>query len=239
MNVLDKRSSGKEKERLRGFYLENGIESMSDIEILELFLFYAAPECDTAETAERLLSHFGNDVSKVFAADLEELCTVQGISRNAAALIHLVSDVHSSVRKNENSKIRFLDSTQAQKRYVFNELSNLAYERLIVITLGADDSVISCNTVADGTVNIANIELVKIVKCVLYDNAEALVVAHNHPSGESVPSNADIRFTASLSRLMSDIGAELKNHLIVGSDDVLSMADDTAYRKCFVKADGV
>ena len=130
-----------ERIRLREIYLENGLNSMSDAEVLELFLFYAVPAGRVNEAKRALLDYFENDIEKIFRADIDELTKVDGINSNAAAVIHLVNDVSNVVRKRENASVSRLDSCESAKAYVKNALDGLTYERLIAITLGEDNTI--------------------------------------------------------------------------------------------------
>ena len=219
--------SGKdERARLRGLYLENGAQGMSEYELLELFLFYALDSSKVKTVYENLLNYYSNDVAQIFSADTDVLCKVEGMTKNAAVLITLLSDVTHLLRHSKNAGVKRLDGIEDAKEYVKNELEGLSYERFLVITLNDENEIISCNAVAEGTVNCANIELVKIVKCVLRDNASSIIVAHNHPEGKSLPSSADKSFTSGLQDLLDNIGITLKDHLIVGTDGEKSLKEE-------------
>ncbi len=218
-----------ERARLKELYINGSAEAMSDYEILELFLFYAFSGRGVKPACDSLMARFGNDIQRIFAADTDELCRVEGVSSNAAALIHLVNDVGAVRRKSKNSKIRLLDSAEVTEQYILNCLSGLENERVIVITLKGN-ALISCNTVATGTVNLANVEPAKIVKCIIRDGADSIIVAHNHPRGRCFPSESDLEFTRSLASALEILGIKLREHYIAGADGVFSIIASEKYR---------
>ena len=232
---MERKNSGEEQRSyLRRKYLEKGIASMTEREILELFLFYAVKKEDVTDVAERMLSRFGS-FERIFFADIEELSRVDGLSRNSAALFHLVCDTASAERQSRNRDVKKIDSTSDALSYAENMLSRLVYERLIVITLNEKNEIINCNEIAEGTVNATDIELVKIIKCVINDSASSIILAHNHPMGSALPSNADIMLTKALYNSLINAGVELKDHIIVGKNETLSMRSDGSCAVCFTE----
>ena len=224
---MDKKLKLKEK------YLKNGIASLSEREALELFLFYAVQKENVQTVCNNLLNSFGGSLNAVFSADIDSLCKVEGVSRNTAALIHLLNDVSNTVNRNNIAGIQYLNDSESAKRYAKSTLGKTPVEKVIVITLGEGDEILGCSEVASGTVNLANIELVKIVKCILRDRARAVIISHNHPCGSALPSSADKAFTAGLYKELRRLGVELKDHIVVGSNGEISMANDRRFSFCF------
>ena len=224
--------AGKElRKKLRDKYLQSPADSMSDRELLELFLFYASPRGNVPQIADDLIDHFGGNFSRVFTAEPPELCKIDGITDNSSVLLHLVGDVRTYICLQKNKSITKLSDIKTAKAYAYNEISKLNYERIILITLDSDNSIINCNTVADGTVNLASVEEMKLVRCAIEDKAQAIIIAHNHPHGASNPSRQDVQFTNHFCKLAKSIGIKTLDHLVVGKDDVCSMReiDELAY----------
>ena len=222
-----------EGQGLKEKYRENGVQALSDRELLELFLFYAVSKNSAKEVCENLTAHFGSNLGSVFSAEINELCKVDGMSRNAAALVHLVNDVSNLCKRNRNAEIKYINDVETAKLYVKNAIGKLPYETALVVTLDGDNRVTGCSRVADGTVNTASIEYVNIVKCIVANSAKSIIFAHNHPDSSSCPSDGDIEYTKSLAESLRGLGIKLKNHLIVGKDGVLSMASGDYCSYCF------
>ena len=218
------------RERTREQYIKNGIEAMPDHIILELILFYAIPRRDVKPIAYNLLNHFDQSLDAVLSADIDELCKVDGIGRNAAVLIRLFRDVNNVVNIRKNSNTTEIRNWLAAKDYAENELSHLKKERVILITLNNSMQIIKCHTVAEGTVNCAKIQVRNVVEAVLKDNASSVILAHNHPEGSYQPSQEDLDLTSSLKYMLSDLDVALNDHIIVGCNGSLSIMNDKRYK---------
>ena len=221
------------RERVKNAYLENRLAGMADHNILELILFYAIPRKDTKQLARDLLAHFGGDLNRVFQANVEELECVKGIGESAAILLTLFGEVSRRTAAQKNKGIKRFADYHVTKEYCHNLLDNLPTERMLLITLDNQDRLIRTHTIAEGTVNAASVEPRKLVQAALTDNAAALIVAHNHPAGNFLPSQEDVAFTKNLSFLLRKIGIHLKDHVIVGEGGSISMRNDIRYIDLF------
>ena len=213
------------KKRLYNCLNESGLDKLSETELLEALMSYCAPKDKAAETAKKLLDYFDGNFEQIFYADIETLVRVDGISRNAAAFLHLVRDVKKRILLERNEGIKSLNSIEECKEYINNVLCNLSYERFSVISLSGENEIINCSDIAEGTVNLAEIEPMKLVKCVMNDGADSVIIAHNHPGGYCSPSTQDVKFTNNVGALFNRLGIKLKDHLIVGKDGVYSMRE--------------
>ena len=216
----------KHRERLRKRFLKSGIDSFEDINLLELLLFYAIPRRDTNDTAHHLLNRFGT-IDRVFEASIEELCQVEGIGKNSAILIRMVSQLANradQVRiKNEFGNI--LDGPVSAGRYLMPRFSGERDEVVYMICMDSKCKILNTRLMFRGSVNSANVSIRKIVENALNNNATKVILAHNHVSGIALPSQADIDTTSVIKNALAAVEVTLVDHIVVVADDFVSMAD--------------
>jgi len=220
------------RERVRKAYLKNSFDSMSDSNVLELLLFYAIPRKDVKEIAYALINRFGS-LEGVFDADIKELIKVDGVGENTAILINLFHNVGIRINKNKNAKIKTLNDSIKSMEFAENELSGLTKEEILVITLDNKLNIISANNVSQGNAGTASVEPYKILESIVKDSASNIILAHNHPGGESKPSLADLNFTIEVINLCRMIHVHVNDHIIVGENGAFSMANDIEYSSYF------
>ena len=223
----------KEKIALREKYLNYGINSMSELEVLKLFLFYAVKSDDIDETAEKLYEYFDRDLEKIFNADIEEIGKIDGLGDRAAVLFHLLNDVQRLVAKSENESVKLIDSPDTAKEYLKNVLASNVYEKIVLITLTDKNEIINCSEISNGTVNYAGMLTTNVFKRIINDGATSVIIAHNHPKGAATPSREDIGFTERLSSTLKSAGIKLRDHIIVGANQAYSMREDSFYSQYF------
>lgn len=212
------------RERLRDRYREHGLDSLSDVEALELLLFYALPRRDTNMPAHRLLERFG-DFRGVLEAEAGELAKVEGIGGNAATLIRLVVDMNRRYMAAPRSrKVRIAGSEDAGK-FLLPLFAYQTEERALMLCLDSLGQVIRCHRLASGFVNEVEFSLRDLVSLALEDKAVGVIIAHNHVSGTALPSGADIATTGKIFNALKFIGVELRDHIIVCEDDFVSLRD--------------
>lgn len=212
------------RDRLRQSYLEHGLQSMNDINALELLLFYAIPRRDTNETAHRLLDRFGS-LDGVFSAPLDELKEVEGIGENAAALLTLIPEIVKKSRVSKAREIRQIRSSDDAGAYLLPYFLNEREEVVYLLCLDAKRCVICCSEMGRGVVNSVNTGIRRIVEGALKARACSVILAHNHPDGIALPSREDELFTRALFNALETVSIRLEDHIIVAEDDYTSMAD--------------
>lgn len=211
------------RRRLREKYLELGIEAFTDAEVLELILTMGTPRRDCKEPARAALSRFGT-LAEVLEASSSDLLAIKGLGATntfAIGFIHAVARRYLSRRVREK---KYLCSSSEVIDYLTHAMRDLNHEIFKVIFLDAGHAIVTEETVAEGTITANTIYPREIVKLALKHNAAALVVAHNHPSGNVMPSAADRRLTRNLYLACSLMSIELLDHLIIG-DTSFSFAD--------------
>lgn len=229
---MKKQNSGNQlhsghRERLRERFLSEGLSGFNDHNILELLLFYALPRVDTNELAHRLLDRFGS-LSRVFDADIADIAAVPGMGEKSAALIKLIPQLSSAYRMDKF----FPDSRRMDMREIGEFLTEYFADKdeEIMVTLLLDNAgrMISCDEQFRGTVDAVQIDARKLLESVMVKKPTSVVVAHNHPRGVLVPSNADIKTTKTLEDIFETAGIKMRDHLLVAGESWLSV---THYRE--------
>ena len=213
------------RERMRKQLKTSGMDSLSDVQVLELLLYYAAPRGDTNPAAHALLKRFGT-LDGVFSAPETELRKIDGVGEVAAQLLLLVPQVARRCLMSRSTQIQVLDTTSKCGQYLLPFFHGEREEVVYLLCLDAKCKALDCVLIHRGGVNVASIAVRKVVKAALDSNATSVVLAHNHPSGLALPSQEDKQTTMVLKAALDAVGVVLADHIIVADDDFVSMRDD-------------
>ena len=208
--------------RLKQRFLENGLSGFTDIQVLELLLFYCIPRKDTNPIAHRLLAHFGS-LSQVLEAPVEELQKVEGVGENAALFLHLTTEVSRFYLVDRSSWLTILTTLDDCARYLIPFFFGRRNETVFLLCLDAKCKVLCCRELGEGSINSAGISVRKVVETALGVGATTVVLAHNHPSGVAVPSGDDIQTTRRVAAALAAVEVHLADHIIVADDDWVSL----------------
>lgn len=211
------------RQRLKARFQEEGLDSFTEVQVLELLLFYAIPRKDTNPLAHELLKYFGS-LSQVMDASVEELCKVKGISENTATLLKLVTEAGRYYQVSRNSNNDILTTLDACAAYMVPHFFGRRVETVFLLCLDAKSKVLCCKEVGEGGINSASISVRKIVETALGAGATSVVLAHNHPSGVAIPSTEDIQTTRRLFQALQTVDILLVDHIVVADGDYVSMA---------------
>ena len=212
------------RQRLKQRFLEEGLESFTDIQVLELLLFFSVPRQDTNPIAHALLDHFGS-LYQVLEAPVEELRKVKGVGDQSALLLSLMNDVARYYQVDRTMREKILPTVQACGEYLVPFFFGRKVETVFLLCLDAKCKVLCCKEVGQGSVNSAGISVRKIVETALAANATTVVLAHNHPSGIATPSQEDIFITHYIRDALQPLGITLYDHVIMTDDDMVSLKD--------------
>ena len=206
--------------RLKNQFVENGIDSLTDIQKLELLLFYAIPQKDTNPIAHKLLKEFGT-ISHIMSAKHSELMKIDGIKENSATLIKFFGSMLNYVSRADCDDI--IDSTEKGKVYATKYFAHVSVEQFYVFCLTKSNKVKKAFLINSGSTSEVNVQIRNITEKALDTNCNRMIIAHNHPMGKAVMSAQDCRFTYSLlcSCILNNI--ELIDHIIVGIDKTISL----------------
>ena len=202
------------RQRLRQRFQEGGAEALPDYELLELVLFQAIPRADVKPLAKQLLARFGG-FAAVMNADLSALIQA-GLTENTATALKVIEAAARRLAKTELMDRPVINSWEKLVDYCRVNLAHLPRERLHVLFLDRKNAVIAGETLGVGTVDHAPIYPREVARRALELNATAVVLVHNHPSGDPAPSAADIEATRKVGEALKTIGVTLHDHLIVG-----------------------
>ena len=205
------------RKRVRKRFTDEGLESFSDHEILELLLFYSVPRRDTNETAHRLILRFGS-LSSVFDAGIGELTDVEGISLNTAVLIKLIPALSRAYLLDRDTRYPSFRDPEKLGRYLVNSFIGCTGERLIAVYFNNRGECIGKTVVSEGTVNSTDIPVRKIAETGYRMKAAYFVLAHNHPDGDPIPSAEDISATETCTEIFCRLGIPLAEHYVIGGN---------------------
>lgn len=216
------------RQRVKKRFLEEGLDSFTDIQVLELLLFYCIPRQDTNPLAHALLEHFGS-LSQVLEAPVHELRKVKGISENTATFLSLMNQVGRYYLVNRSQQTSILPTIDQCGEYLVSFFHGRRNETVYLLCLDAKCKVLCCKQVGEGSVNSAGVPIRRIVETALGAGATTVVLAHNHPSGLALPSGEDVQTTRRVAAALSTVEIGLADHIVVADDDFVSLVQ-SGYR---------
>ena len=209
------------RERVRERLLTRGAEALADYEILEVLLFANYPREDTKPIAKALIARFGS-LAAVLAAAPAQLREVNRVGPGAAAAIKAAQAAALHMLRAEARDQPLLNNWDRLLAYLHAALSREPIEQFRVLFLDAKNRLITDEAQARGTVNHTPVYPREVVKRALELGATALILVHNHPSGDPTPSRADVEMTAEVKAAAVALGIVLHDHLIIGNGRHLS-----------------
>ncbi|GAB4269916.1 MAG: DNA repair protein RadC [Candidatus Rifleibacteriota bacterium] len=216
--MSEKNANEGHRERIRHRFDNAGLNSFAEHEILELVLTYAIPRVDTKVIAKGLLREFGS-LEGVFAANSDAICKVKGIGPAGARLLRLISEVAKYVvKKKAFGDAPVISSASALIDYLGATMANLPEEQFRVIFLDNSNRIIKDEVLSDGIEDQTAVYPRKVVKRALMLNSTGIIVVHNHPTGQLMPSSADRNITRMLVNACETLDLRFLDHIIVGRE---------------------
>ncbi len=203
------------RDRLRDKLLQAGPEALADYEVLEFLLFSARPQGDTKPIAKALIARFGS-LAAVLAADKEALTAVPGVKEASAATLIATRDAALHLVRARVTERPVLSSWQALIDYCSAAQGFAEVEELRLLFLDRKNALIADERQQRWTVDHTPVYPREVVKRALDLGASALILFHNHPSGDTTPSRADIDMTLAIAAALRPVGIALHDHVIVG-----------------------
>jgi DNA repair protein RadC len=203
------------RERLRERFLAGGPDSMPDYELMELALFAAIPRRDVKPLAKALVTRFGS-FAEAIAAPRERILEVEGVSEGVAAQLKIIEAAALRLSKTRVLGRPVLSSWAALIDYCAAAMARSTTEEFRVLFLDRKNVLIADEVQSTGTIDHTPVYPREIVKRVLELGASAVILVHNHPSGDPTPSRADIEMTRDVTDAAKALKITVHDHVIVG-----------------------
>jgi DNA repair protein RadC len=217
-------SAEEHRSRLRARLLAGGPDAVADHELLEMTLFLAILRQDTKKLAYRLLQRFGS-YANVVAAPVHELLSVEGIGESGAAALKIIQAASLRLARAEVLNRPVLNNWAALTTYLTAVLARERVEQFRVLYLDARNRLLADEAQSRGTVNHTPVYPREVAKRALEFNATALILVHNHPSGDPAPSGEDVAMTRQIAASVQAVGVVLHDHVVVGNGRLASFRE--------------
>ncbi|GLK51579.1 MAG: hypothetical protein CMH94_08670 [Oceanicaulis sp.] len=209
------------RDRLREKLTSAGSLALHDYELLELYLFRCIPRRDVKPIAKDLIARFG-DLGGVASASVDQLVTVKGVSEKTAAELKLIKALAERLAREQVIGRPVIASWSALVTYCRTAMQHATTEQFRVLFLDRKNRLIADEVLGEGTIDHAPVYPREVVKRALAHEATALILVHNHPSGDATPSQADIEMTRTLADICKPFDIVLHDHLVIGRENTAS-----------------
>jgi DNA repair protein RadC len=210
------------RERLRNRFREAGANALSDYELLELLLFRVLRQGDVKPLAKALLAKFGS-FAEVLAAPEPRLREVKGVGESVVTELKIVHAAANRMLLDKVKERPVLSSWDAVRDYCRSSMAFADKEHFRILFLDKRNHLIADEVQQTGTVDHTPVYPREVVKRALELSATAIILVHNHPSGDPTPSRADIQMTQSIIEIARTLGIAVHDHIIVGKDGCVSL----------------
>ena len=213
------------RQRLRSRFVHGGAAAIPDYEMLELVLFRAIPRRDVKPLARELLDRFG-DFNRVITAPAARLRDIKGVGEAVIVELKIVEAAAQRLARAKVLQRHIVSSWDALLDYCHTTMAHLEMEQFRVLYLDRKNILIADEEQAKGTVDHVPVYPREVAKRALELNASAIILVHNHPSGDPSPSRSDIDMTRPVAAACDALGLTLHDHLIIGKSRELSFRSE-------------
>ena len=210
------------RERVRQRLFDGGARALHDHELVEYLIGLALPRRDTKPLAKKLISEFGG-LGPLFAADPQAIIRRGGVTPGVAGAIKIGQAVALRLLEGEVKGRQVLASWQALEDYLRADMSAIRIERVRALLLNTKNALIRDEILSEGSVDEAAVYVREIMRKAIDHDASALILVHNHPSGDPQPSRQDIELTREIIDAARPLRIQVHDHVIVGATRCLSM----------------
>lgn len=206
---------------MRSRFRDGGASALQDYELLELFLFNSIPRRDVKPIAKDLMRVFGN-IGEVCAAPRHRLTEIKGVGEKTALDLGLLHTISAHMSRESVLGRPVLSSWNALLDYCRTAMQFEPVEQFRVLFLDRKNRLIADEVLGKGTIDRAPVYPREIVKRGLALEASAIILAHNHPSGDPTPSQSDIDMTFMIVETCNAVGISVHDHLVIGREEIAS-----------------
>jgi DNA repair protein RadC len=210
------------RSRLRKRLFDGGPEALHEHELVEYLLALALPRRDTKPLAKKMIADFGG-FAQLLSADADTIMRRCQVSENVAGAIKIAQATAVRFLKSEVTGRKVLGSWQALMDYLAVDMGFLPIERVRVLYLNAKNVLVRDLLLSEGSVDEAAVYVREVIRGAVDSHATAMILVHNHPSGDPQPSQADIRLTREIIEAARPLGIQVHDHVIVGATKSYSL----------------
>lgn len=210
------------RSRLRSRLLDGGGEALQDYELIEYLLALAIPRRDTKPLAKALLREFGG-IGGLLSADPEALLRIDGVGETAAAALKIVQASALRLLRNAIVEKPVLASWQSLIDYLRADMGHITIERVRVLHLNAKNMLIRDEIISEGSIDQATVHVREVIRRAIDLGSSAIILVHNHPSGDPAPSRADIALTRDIIDAGKRLNVAVHDHVIIAATGYSSM----------------
>jgi DNA repair protein RadC len=203
------------RSRLRERFLQGGPTALADYELLELLLFLGIPRRDVKPLAKDLITRFGS-LAGVLSADVEKLRQIKGLGDGAVAAIKVSQAAALHLGRAQASAKPVLTNWEAVQSYLQGAMAHMPREQFRLLFLDRKNRLMADEVLSDGTIDHTAVYPREIIRRALELDAGALILVHNHPSGDPTPSRQDVIMTKEIKDACQRVGIDVHDHIVVG-----------------------
>lgn len=230
---MEKNPHENHRKRVREEFLAHGFDESTPLhKVVEMLLFYCIPRKDTNELAHAVVDKF-KTLENILEASHEELKEIEGLGDNAVAFFKLLTYITSVYRSERIVKRTKFKTLTEVTDFLFAKYLNRKTETFAVTTFNSSGNYIAFDIVNEGDVSSVGISIREIVEVVCKRKASAVIISHNHPGGNALPSPDDTELTKRIINALAQIDVTMIDHIIISEDDYVSLRQSLAYKDMF------
>ncbi len=210
------------RSRLRTRLLKDGGDALQDYELIEYLLALAIPRRDTKPLAKSLLREFGG-IGGLLSADAQALMRVAGVGETVAAALKIVQSAALRMLRTEITLQPVLASWQSVIDYLRADMGSISIERVRVLHLNAKNMLLRDEIISEGSIDQATVHVREVIRRAIDLGSSAIILVHNHPSGDPSPSRADIALTREIIDAGKRLNIAVHDHVIIANSGHASM----------------
>ena len=221
------------RERVRAEILEGNFNSKTPPhKVLEALLFYSIPRGDTNELAHKLIDRFGG-FEQVFEADIKTLMTVKGVGEKTAMHLRLIGIAIKRSYENRHREIKRFNSMDDLGNMLLEKYHGINQEMVSVVCFDAMGKLVGFYEIGEGDLGAVGISIRSVFEVVIESKAATVVLVHNHPGGQALPSQSDLDATKRLAEALKGINVYLADHILLEDNDYVSLKISPQFKYLF------